>query len=125
MTKKPFLRKMPEPTTKILKFISVIVAFLAFVPISASAEDIGIGKDLFFQHCSGCHINGGNIIRRSKTLKLSALKRNGLDDPEAIAEIARVGVGSMNGYEKVLGVDGDKLVANWIWKQAQNAWHQG
>ena len=83
------------------------------------------GEILFIENCAGCHINGGNIIRRNKTLKMSALKRNGIDNPEAIARIARLGVGSMNGYEKVLGEDGDIIVANWIWEQSQNAWVQG
>tara|TARA_Y100001968_G_scaffold165569_1_gene151584 strand:+ start:980 stop:1246 length:267 start_codon:yes stop_codon:yes gene_type:complete len=83
------------------------------------------GESLFIQHCSGCHVNGGNIIRRNKTLKISALKRNGLDNPEAIAKVAREGIGSMSGYEKVLGKEGDKIVANWIWEQSQKAWVQG
>ena len=82
------------------------------------------GESLFIKHCSGCHVNGGNIIRRRKTLKLEALKRNGLDNPEAIARVARIGTGSMNGYAEVLGIGGDQEVANWIWNQAQNAWIQ-
>ena len=76
-------------------------------------------------HCSGCHVQGGNIIRRRKTLKLSALKRNGFDNQDAIARIAREGIGSMSGYEEVLGKGGDKLVAKWVWEQAQKAWVQG
>ncbi|MGC6482852.1 MAG: c-type cytochrome [Synechococcus sp.] len=83
------------------------------------------GQELFNNHCAGCHHNGGNIIRRGRTLKLAALKRNGLDDPEAIARIAREGIGQMSGYSDVLGQDGDQLVAAWIWEQAQNAWIQG
>ena len=83
------------------------------------------GENLFIEHCSGCHVNGGNIIRRNKTLKISDLKRNGLDNPEAIAKIARLGIGNMSGYEEVLGEGGDQIVANWIWEQSQKAWVQG
>ena len=83
------------------------------------------GKSLFNNHCAGCHINGGNIIRRSKNLKFSSLKRNGIDNPEEIAKIARQGVGIMEGYENQLGKNGDIIVADWIWEQAQNAWTQG
>ena len=83
------------------------------------------GENIFIQHCSGCHIKGGNIIRRSKTLKLSALKRNGIDDPRKIAEIAKKGIGSMDGYEKVLAEGEGEIVAIWIWDQAQKAWVQG
>ena len=89
-----------------------------------NALDINSGKNLFKNNCSGCHINGGNIIRRSKNLKISSLKRNGIDNPEAIAEIARKGIGIMEGYEDKLGENGDQIVAIWIWKQAQNAWIQ-
>ena len=94
------------------------------LPEELGAIDSVKGEDLFKKHCSGCHINGGNIIRRSKNLKLSSLKRNGIDDPESIAKIARQGTGIMSGYEDVLGDNGDQFVANWVWKQAQRAWVQ-
>ena len=69
-------------------------------------------------------MNGGNIIRRSKNLKISSLKHNRIDNPEAIAKIARQGIGIMSGYEEELGENGDKIVANWVWEQAQKAWVQ-
>ena len=83
------------------------------------------GAALFQQHCAACHINGGNIIRRGKTLKLKALERQAIASVDAIAQIAREGVGQMSGYGDVLGPGGDQLVAEWIWDQAQNAWIQG
>tara|TARA_Y100001968_G_scaffold144033_1_gene131543 strand:- start:148 stop:435 length:288 start_codon:yes stop_codon:yes gene_type:complete len=94
------------------------------MPTALYAIDIDSGKDLFKNHCAGCHVNGGNIIRRSKNLKMSSLKRNGIDHPEAIAKIARQGIGIMNGYQDQLGANGDQIVANWIWIQAQKAWVQ-
>mgnify|MGYP001334304461 CR=1 FL=1 len=113
---------------KILK-LSIIFVFLFSIflisPNQSLASKNSQGEILFTQHCSGCHVKGGNIIRRNKTLKISALKRNGLDNPEAIAKIAREGIGSMSGYEEVLGKEGDKIVANWIWEQSQKAWVQG
>ena len=57
-------------------------------------------------------------------MKISSLKRNGIDNPEAIAKIARQGIGIMNGYEDILGDNGDQIVANWVWEQAQKAWVQ-
>tara|TARA_B100000700_G_scaffold176194_1_gene194637 strand:- start:578 stop:955 length:378 start_codon:yes stop_codon:yes gene_type:complete len=109
--------------------LAIIICFISSTFLIQSNESLALskskGENLFIQHCAGCHVNGGNIIRRKKTLKLSALKRNGLDNPESIAKIARLGIGSMSGYEKVLGEEGDKIVANWIWEQSQNAWVQG
>ena len=89
-----------------------------------NAIETDSGENLFKNNCAGCHINGGNIIRRSKNLKISSLKRNGIDNPEAIAKIARQGVGIMSGYEDDLGDNGDQIVANWVWEQAQKAWVQ-
>ena len=89
-----------------------------------NALEADLGKSLFKNNCSGCHLNGGNIIRRSKNLKISSLKRNGFDNPEAIAKIARQGIGIMDGYKDVLGDNGDQVVANWVWEQAQKAWIQ-
>ena len=98
--------------------------FYLSLPKDLNAIEANLGQSLFKHNCAGCHINGGNIIRRSKNLKISSLKRNGIDNPEAIAMIARQGVGIMSGYEDELGNNGDQLVANWVWEQAQKAWIQ-
>ncbi len=106
----------------VLGFISSLI-IIQVDPVSAIEEITG--KQLFIQNCAGCHINGGNIIRRGKTLKLKDLQKNGLDNPKAIAKIAREGIGSMSGYKELLGEGGDEIVGDWIWEQAQNAWTQG
>ena len=118
------LKKLFRKTFKTLAYSMITAAIINF-PIQTLAIESQSGERIFIQHCSGCHINGGNIIRRGKTLKLSALKRNGLDSPEAIAKVALQGVGIMDGYEKVLREGEEQIVAKWIWKQAQNAWTQG
>ena len=108
-------------------FFLVILFFICFLislPKQLFALDAELGKTLFKNHCAGCHLNGGNIIRRSKNLKISSLKHNGINDPEAIAKIARQGIGIMDGYKDQLGDNGDHIVANWIWGQAQKAWVQ-
>jgi cytochrome c6 len=92
---------------------------------AAAIQDTSRGAVLFEQHCAGCHINGGNIIRRGKNLKLKTLERDDIATVEAIAAIAREGRGQMSGYAEVLGTDGDQLVAEWILLQAQKAWTQG
>ena len=91
----------------------------------AALESSSQGAVLFEQHCAGCHINGGNIIRRGKNLKLKTLERDDIATVDAIAAIAREGRGQMSSYADVLGPDGDQLVAEWILMQAQNAWTQG
>ena len=80
------------------------------------------GAQLFQNHCAGCHVNGGNILRRSKTLKLAALEANGITSPGAIATIAAQGRGQMSGYAAVLGDGGAEAVAAYVWAQAQAGW---
>ena len=41
-------------------------------------------QEVFTANCAGCHAKGGNILRRGKTLKTKALKRNHRDSAEAI-----------------------------------------
>jgi cytochrome c6 len=83
------------------------------------------GARLFENHCLGCHVHGGNVIRRGRTLKLKALERNGISGPEAIAVIAAEGIGSMAGYGKVLGEGGAEAVGRWVWQQALTGWTKG
>ncbi|HGY5552283.1 MAG TPA: c-type cytochrome [Prochlorococcus sp.] len=118
---KQFVNQLGRQTTRLI----ILIYILLLLPTSSIALDSSTGECLFKEHCAGCHINGGNIIRRNKTLRLKALERYGLDNPEAIARVAREGIGQMSGYENVLGEGGDQLVAIWIWAQAQKAWIQG
>ena len=110
---------------RVFLLISICCTFFYLsLPKDLNALEVDSGGNLFKHNCAGCHINGGNIIRRSKNLKISSLKRNGIDNPEAIANIARQGVGLLSGYEDELGDNGDQIVANWVWEQAQKAWVQ-
>ena len=88
----------------------------------ASSGGASSGAVLFADHCIGCHVNGGNIIRRGKNLRLAALERNGIAGPELIAAIAAAGQGQMSGYGAVLGEGGPEAVANYVWQQAQLDW---
>lgn len=124
-----------RPTHRLQRWFLVMAAFLMLTwwilwpgpalglearPEPGPAEKRG--ASLFAQHCVGCHLNGGNVIRRGKTLRLAALKRAGLDGPEALARVAFHGQGQMGGYGAVLGEDGAEAVGAWIWSQALADW---
>ncbi len=102
--------------------LCLAAALVVLWPQPAWAVD---GAQLFENHCVGCHINGGNIIRRGKTLKLAALQRNGIDGPEDIAAIAAGGIGQMSGYAEALGEGGPAAVGLWVWQQAEAGWPKG
>jgi cytochrome c6 len=80
------------------------------------------GALLFAQHCAGCHVNGGNVIRRGKTLRLAALRRAGLESGADVARVASEGQGLMGGYGEALGPGGAEVVGDWVWRQALADW---
>lgn len=101
---------------------TVLLLTLIWPPPALGLSPSGPGEQLFVNHCAGCHVHGGNIIRRGRTLRLEALKRNGLADPAAIAAVAASGRGQMSAYGEVLGPGGPEAVAAWVWEQAQAGW---
>lgn len=115
-----------------LALLAVVMAALVIsaepswaAPAADGAAPAADGAELFANHCAGCHVNGGNIIRRGKNLHLVALERNGIDAPERIAVIAAAGQGQMSGYPAVLGDGGAEAVAAYVWQQAQLDWPKG
>lgn len=119
-------RTLPKALLGWLPMIALVIALVMglTLPLAAAAraEAPPSGARLFAQHCAGCHVNGGNIIRRNKTLKLAALQRNGITTEAAIAVIAAQGIGQMGGYRDKLGAGGPEAVASWVWQQAQAGW---
>ena len=92
-----------------LKVITAVAIALLFLltPLDAIAEpgaNLDNGAAVFKANCAACHVNGGNIVRRGKNLKLKTLQKRKVDTPEAIASIVTNGKGIMSAY-------GDKLTA--------------
>lgn len=107
----------------LLALVLLLLALLALPALAQAAP--ADGARLFEAHCAGCHLQGGNIIRRGKTLKLAALERQGLASEAAIAAIVGNGLGQMSGYGALLGESGTEAVAAWVWQQAQAGWPRG
>ena len=80
------------------------------------------GAAIFRIHCAGCHPNGGNIIRRGKTLKQRALKRNGMDSRVAIAALVKNGKNNMSAYKDRLDTPEINAVAAYVQKRAEQNW---
>ena len=102
-----------------------LAALLWSAPAWGASTDVVVlqrGGGLFENHCAGCHLNGGNVIRRNKTLKRQDLLREGVKDAADVARIAANGKGQMSGYAKVLGEGGPDAVGAWVWKQAELGW---
>ncbi|KZL51759.1 cytochrome C6 [Nodularia spumigena CENA596] len=95
---------------------------MGFAPPLAIAADTNHGAEVFSVHCAGCHINGGNIIRRGKNLKEKALKRYGMDTIEAVTSIITNGKNNMSAYADRLTPQEIQEVATYVLEQAQTGW---
>ena len=80
--------------------------------------------ELFSVHCVGCHPNGGNIIRRGKTLQAKALNRYGYTDLAAVAQIITHGKGVMSAYGDLLSSEEIQALAGYVLEQAENNWQE-
>ncbi|NJR40286.1 MAG: c-type cytochrome [Leptolyngbyaceae cyanobacterium CSU_1_4] len=93
------------------------------LPRVGSSDHVGLtGAVLFEKNCAGCHIKGGNIVRRGKNLKLKTLQKNGVDSVEAIAQLVTQGKGLMSAYGDRLSAEEIVAVALYVAEQAQQDW---
>jgi cytochrome c6 len=108
---------------KLLKLVLVTLLFFISIFISpANAADTANGEQLFNFHCAGCHINGGNIIRRGKNLQKKALKKYGMDSLEAVEAIVTNGKNNMSAYKDRLSTQEIEDVAAYVLEQAEKGW---
>ena len=78
---------------------------------------------LFTKNCAGCHARGGNVVRRSKTLKQKALKRYGYDSVIKISQIITNGKGVMSGYSDRLTAKEIEAIAQYVKAQSETNWN--
>jgi cytochrome c6 len=95
-----------------------VISMLAFAPAAIAAD----AAQLFEFHCSGCHINGGNIVRRGKNLKLKTLERDQMATLDAIADLVTNGKGNMSAYADRLTPTEIQQVSAYVLAQAQQGW---
>ena len=77
---------------KILSIFLLSLTFLTFLFSSPTfAENTVDGAKIFEAQCVGCHVGGGNIIRRGKTLKQKALQSNHVDTLETMESFVAKG----------------------------------
>lgn len=86
------------------------------------AADINHGAEIFSIHCAGCHINGGNIIRRGKNLKKPALEKYGMNTIEAVTSIVTNGKNNMSAYQDRLTPEEIQAVGYYVLQQAETGW---
>jgi len=121
---KSLLSSIGDRVSRLIQSLWFKVALLSWLLLlsiggtPAFAADLPEGAKLFEVHCAGCHINGGNIVRRGKNLKLKTLEKNGYGTVEAIAEIVTNGKANMSAYppEQI------EIVSVYVLEQANQGW---
>ncbi|MEB3225163.1 MAG: c-type cytochrome [Synechococcus sp.] len=113
---------------RLVQVIVFVMIALLLVPLLASpafgSELATPGAQLFEAHCAGCHLNGGNIVRRGKTLKQRAMEKNGYTSIEAIASLVTQGKGNMSAYGDKLSPAEIQAVSRYVFEQAQVHWQK-
>ena len=75
------------------------------------------GGELFQQHCSACHPDGGNIVNPQKTLHKKDLDANKIKKPGDIVNKMRHPAPGMTQFDKKTVSDADaKKIASYILK---------
>ncbi|MEG5041617.1 MULTISPECIES: c-type cytochrome [unclassified Microcoleus] len=108
----------------------VLILTLAFVEIAANSQialadtatNPATAAEVFSANCAGCHINGGNIIRRGKNLKQKALKKYGMDSIANISNLVTNGQGIMPAYKDRLSEQQIIDVSAYVLSQAETDW---
>jgi cytochrome c6 len=81
------------------------------------------GHSLIFEvNCSGCHPNGGNIIRQGKNLKQKASQKNKMNSIESIADLVTHGKNNMSAFGDRLSQEEILQVSAYVLKQTENGW---
>lgn len=110
---------------KVVQIIVITMIVLLVVPLFVMpgfTAELPNGAQVFEGTCSGCHVNGGNIIRRGKNLKQRAMEKNGYTTVESIQDIVTNGKGIMSGYGDLLTTSEIQAVSEYVLVQSQKNW---
>ncbi len=107
---------------KLIFILASAIAFLILATPPALATSTRETATLFTNNCAGCHINGGNIVRRNKSLRSNALKKFGMDSTDAIAQLIKNGQYAMPAYKGRLTQQQNVDVSAYVLEQAAQGW---
>ncbi|MEG4424447.1 MULTISPECIES: c-type cytochrome [unclassified Microcoleus] len=116
------LKKIFTACLLILTLGFVDIATNSQMAIADTATNTATAAEVFSANCAGCHINGGNIIRRGKNLKQKALKKYGMDSIANISNLVTNGKGIMPAYKDRLSEQQIIDVSAYVLSQAETDW---
>ncbi|AFY38096.1 cytochrome c class I [[Leptolyngbya] sp. PCC 7376] len=113
---------MSKQVIRIIIIAMIILLALPVLIAPAFSAELPDGAQVFESTCAGCHVNGGNIIRRGKNLKQRAMEKYGFTSVENITEIINNGKGSMSAYGDRLTAEETQAVSEYVLTQSQKNW---
>ncbi len=94
---------------------ALLICLFAAMGITGEAAKAMPGEAGFEQHCSACHLNGGNIINPQKPLDNKSLYANHIRKAEDIIAVIRKGAPNMPAMGKNTLPDKEAMeIANYI-----------
>ena len=88
----------------------------------AFAADIAHGGQVFASNCAACHIGGGNVVKATKTLKITDLEQYEMASVEAIKNQVTNGKNAMPAFAGRLTPQDIDDVASYVLAQAEKGW---
>jgi cytochrome c6 len=99
--------------TRIVVPTLALMIFSVAAPLPAAEQ--ADGAAVFKGRCASCHANGGNIIRKDKTLSKKDLEANNIRSEEDILRLIRNPGPAMPKYDqKMLSDEDARAVARYI-----------
>jgi cytochrome c6 len=86
------------------------------------AADLNNGATVFTANCASCHVGGGNVINRSKTLAQADLTKYGMNSLEKVIAHVTNGKPPMPSFKTRLTADQIEDVASYVLEKAAGGW---
>lgn len=99
---------------KLAPLALTLSAACLWLSMSNTAQAAATGEELFKQHCSVCHPNGGNIINPSQTLHKGEREVNTVE--EIVGKMRHPGPGMSTFDSKMLPDSDAKAIAEYVLK---------
>jgi cytochrome c6 len=89
---------------------------------TAFAADLGNGAKVFAANCASCHVGGGNVVNRSKTLSQADLTKYGMNSLDKVIVQVTNGKPPMPSFKSRLTADQIEDVASYVLDKAASGW---
>lgn len=86
------------------------------------AADLGNGAKVFSANCASCHMGGGNVVNRSKSLSQADLTKYGMNSLDKVIAQVTNGKPPMPAFKGRLTTAQIEDVANYVLEKAAGGW---